>query len=88
MHEYISQTCIFKQPHTNTMCICMAARPNKHCTFREEGTGRKRMEYFYILTISIKVVQFGILKIVKCQCFSLYSSETNMIITKLSLTQV
>lgn len=78
----------FKQPHTNTMCICMAARPTKYWTFREEGTGRRRMEYFYILIISIKVVQFDILRIVKCQCFSLYSPETHIIITKLSLIRV
>lgn len=58
---------------------------DQSCIFREEGTRRKRIEYFYILTISIKVVQFDILKIVKCQCFSIYTCETKMIITELSV---
>lgn len=81
MHECISQTCIFKQPHPNTICMCIASRSAKLCIFSEEETGIKRMEYFYILIIGIKIVQFD--KIVKCQGFSLHSSKANMIITKI-----
>lgn len=46
----------------------------------------ERTEYFCILIISIIIGQLDILKQVKCQCFSLYSYEMN-IISELSLTQ-